>query len=236
MVGLKDGLVTTRLKVAALIVIAAGTLYAWQGLWREYPKAREGLYSRRIDSYMPDLTALRPETLRHPREAARYLAYYQLIGREASGTSGVSELLGYCSYYSGDAAGAAGYFGQALRSSSDAFAARYNAGILCFLRKDYARAAEYFQQAVAVPQGRAFAYVMGSKVFSQFRVANRIAPSETLVRLQRAYGDAALFIKACLEEQGRSGELMLLAVRYNELRKAWSANGGGVPAAGLLVF
>ncbi len=236
LVAVRDSLRVSVIKAVVFLIIVLGVAFAWGMLWQDYPRAREGLFSRRIDSYLPDLAALRPELLRSSKEGDRYLAYYHLIEREAPGTAGVNEALGYCYYYSGDSHRAVRYFEQALRSTPDSFIARYNLGVIYYQKKDFERALGYFQQAVSLPESRVFSYGIGSKVFSQFRVVRKVTSVEALVRLRREYDDAKRFIKVCMEKQGKAGELLILAMRYNDLRQAWTQYGGEPSTMELIVF
>ncbi|MBF0387008.1 MAG: tetratricopeptide repeat protein [Candidatus Omnitrophica bacterium] len=226
----------TVIRALVFLAIVFAAAFSWWSLWREYPNAREGLYSRRIDSYLPDLGALGPELLRSGKESSRFLAYYHLIERQSMGTAGVNEMLGYCYYYSGNARKAVEYFERALRSAPGSFIARYNLGVIYFRKKDLEKALVYFQQAVGIPEGLALSYVVRSKVFSQFRVVRRIAPRESLLILQAEYGDAKRFIRTALEQLGRTRDLFFLGARYNDLRKVWAENGGAPFSTELIIF
>ncbi len=223
-------------KVAALLALVAAVALAWNDLWREYERGRDGLYSRRIDSYLPDLAALAPGQLQSRKEGARFLAYYHLIDREVPGTAGINEALGYCYYYSGDIRQAEKYFGQALIAAPNSFAARYDLGVIYYRQQDFEKAGRYFQQAVTLPEQRTFDYVMASRVFSQLRVVKRMSPADVFFKVRQEYGDAKRLIRKCMEKQGKSRDLLLLAMRYNDLLKVWVENGGEPSSMDLILF
>ena len=236
LVGLKHSLRMSVIRAVVLLSTVAGVLLAWQSLWQEYPKARQGLYSRRIDSYLPDLGSFGPEAFLQHKEGARFLAYYQLIEREAPGSAGVNEMLGYCHYYSGHVPEAVAYLERALRADPDSFVARYNLGLIYYAKDDFERSLGYFQKAVSLPEGRAFGYVMNARVFSQFRVVKKITPGDVRMRLRLEYDDAKRFIRICMGKLGRTKDVYLLAMQYNDLRAAWTRNNGAPSTWGLIVF
>jgi tetratricopeptide (TPR) repeat protein len=224
----------TRSLVAGCLLFAAG----WYGynLYREYFHTRDGRSSRRVDSYLPALGNLSPAGLSDRAEVARFLAYFKVIDHEFPATPGVQEMLGYCTYYSGDKVKAAEYFELALRSDGNAFAARYNLGVIYYLRADYEKSAGYFQDAISLAEEKAFAYVMGSRVFTLIRGMNRTGMTDVIAKIRQEYADAKRFIRLCMEKQGKTRELLVLAARYSDLYKAWSENGGQPETMELIVY
>ena len=223
-------------KLLLLLAIVTGTAFSCFSLFREYKEALAGRVSRRVDSFLPVLKDLSPALLAVPSEALRFLAYYNVIDHEFPATQGVQEMLGYCTYYSGAPLQAVKYFEKALRLDGNAFAARYNLGVIYYLRADYERASGYFQEAISLSDGKTFAYVMGSRIFSQLRVVNHWESADVLGKIRREYGDAQRFLRLCMEKQGKNREIFVLAARYKDLYSAWSANGGQPTTMELIVF
>ncbi len=223
-------------RAGVLLVIIVAVVLAWRSLWQEYPKAQEGLFSRRIDSYQPSLGSLGPELLKSHKEAERFLAYYDLIERDFPGSTGIGEMRGYCHYYSGDFAAALADYEKALRANPDSFVARYDLGVIYFKRARFDKALGYFQQAVAVPEARALSYVMGARVLAQFRIVKGYQVPDMLLRSRVHYGDAKRFIKLCMVNLDQTRELRVLAEQYKDLFKIWLENGGQPTTKELIIF
>lgn len=223
-------------KIMAFLLMAVIVAAAGRSLYIQIPGASSGRFAHRANSYLPNLAELGPEILKNPKEADRYLAYYHLIDRDSPGLTGVQEMLAYCYYYSGNAAKGIEYYEKALHLNPEAFAAWYDLGVIYFLKSDFEKAQGYFQGAVSLAEPKVLSYQMNSKVFSQLRVVQRLGPVEMVLRSRRQFDDAKRYIRLCMEKQGKPGELIFLAARYNDLRQAWSQNGGQPTTRELIVF
>lgn len=201
--------------------------------WRKRSSAR---FARKADSYLPNLSKLSPEALRNPKEAERFLAYYQLVERHSADMAGLWEMLGYCYFYRGDLPRSVKYFEMAWKRAPHSFAARHNLGVINFQQGDFVKAADYFQQALSLSESAVMKYVTGSRVWSQFIVFNGLNGPATLFKLRQESGDAKRFYRLCLERRGMTKEIAAMMMLYPSVREAWEENSGQPYNTGLVVF
>ena len=123
-----------------------------------------------------------------------FKSYFEQVALLMPGQADAYAMAGFCSYYLGQRTKALKAYQKAIAINPEFLWFYYDAGMICFMQEDYAKASEYFQKALLTrPQINAV-IISQSKIFLDI-LRQAPQPVDIPERLKQGYEMSAYFVR-----------------------------------------
>ena len=183
-------LTRTAVLLAAAALLSAGLV--------NYSTMRIKMLNRVVPASVEDLALffLNPDKA-SPPNWDKYILYFRTAAKVMPGFSAPNAMMGYCYFYKGDLAKAAGYYRLARAQTPTFFWFHYNLGVIYYRQGRYEEAAAVLKKAVSCRPEDAIVFINVSKIYRDLNRAATDAGYDPEEGLVEGYRNAQQMILAC---------------------------------------
>jgi tetratricopeptide (TPR) repeat protein len=132
-------------------------------------------------------------------------------------------MLGFCHERLGEENQAVAAYNQAIASDPDYFWPYYNLGVIYYRQAQYAKAGDYFSQALQQSPIKTIVFLSRSKVYNDIRLSKQQGVYDFILGLKQGRTSAYILLMDCLSKTGAYDQLLLAAI--SALKEGLDAQG-----------